>query len=64
MTIKDLIKIEEGIAVTKNREGKTILVHAVTVGDCDPLYIDDEGHSYSSSRCFDSLEELREYYHD
>ena len=41
--IKDLITIEEGIAVAKNSEGKIILVHAVTVGDCDPLYIDDEG---------------------
>lgn len=62
--IKDLITIEEGIAVTKNSEGKIILVHEVIVGDCDPLYIDDEGTSYSSSRCFDSISELKEHYHD
>lgn len=56
------IQVGEETYYTYNNLNQIVEVWEVIVGNCDSVYIDDEGNSYSPSKVFDSVEELEQYW--
>lgn len=56
------IQVGNDTFYTYNKQKQVIKVWEVIVGDCDSVYIDNDGNSYSPSRVFDSVEELKQYW--
>lgn len=56
------IHIKQTPYYARNREGITVEVYEVCVGDAYPLYMDRTGHTYNGSLCFDTIKELEKFY--
>ena len=55
------IQVGKETLYTYNKQHKIVKVWEVIVGDCDSVFIDSDGNSYSPSRVFDSKEDCKKY---
>lgn len=56
------IHIGETPYYARDRDGITVEVYEVRVGDADSIYMDRIGRTYSGSLCFDTIKELEKFY--
>lgn len=56
------IHIGQNPCYARDRDGITVEVYEVRVGDADPIYMDRTGHTHCSSLCFDTIKELENFY--
>lgn len=56
------IHIEQIPCYARDRDGITVEVYGVRVGNADPIYMDRTGRTYSGSLCFDTIKDLEKFY--
>ena len=56
------IHINERPCYARDRDGITVEVYEVRVGDADPIYMDRIGRTHCSSLCFNTIKELENFY--
>lgn len=56
------IHIENIPCYARDKDGITVEVYGIRVGDADPIYMDRIGRTYNCSLCFDSIKELEKFY--
>ena len=56
------IHIKQTPYYARDKDGITVEVYEVCVGDAYPIYMDRTGHTYNSSLCFDTIKDLEKFY--